>query len=218
MKQQDVIEDDECVCAVLESISLSKTFCEFRLQESWGFGVPRKELSVEFLRDPDAVKGPVCVYGAKGSSVADLWGKRIRGLSWWNASEGRYCFAFYQTKAQDEALKKKELRELQKKLDADRAVPIPPTGHPVYEWRDGMREVSGFGGLYEGACRKMVAAGCARFDTHPDADPQFHGWPGIYGVICEDNDDARALAKVLADACLFVRKNGWEKYVQEMSK
>lgn len=143
--------------------------------------------------------------------------------------------AFYRTKAQDEALREKEHQKIKAELAAASAVPIPPTGHPVYDWQPGMREISGFGGLYEGACRKMVAAGCAWFDEHPEADPQFHGYQGVYGILAEDNDDARNLTKCLiaacpdggpsgamlqatTNACLFVRGHGWNEYVQQMSQ
>ena len=59
------------------------------------------------------------------------------------------------------------------------------------EYTKDMGEISGFGGGYEEACRKMVLAGLDWFDANPDADPQFHGYEGIYGIITEDNDDAK---------------------------
>jgi len=103
-----------------------------------------------------------------------------------------------------------------------------------YEFTPEMGEISGFGGGYEECCRNMVKAGMEWLDAHPEADPRFHGFKGIYGVIDEDNDDARGLTEaVIAGAngdatgamhqatishCLFIRKNRWEKYVEEMSK
>lgn len=103
-----------------------------------------------------------------------------------------------------------------------------------YEWRDGMGEVSGFGGGYEATCRAMVAAGVEWSDAHPEASPQFQGFQGVYGVLMEDNDDAKSLSEAVVAAAngectgamhqatighvLFIRKNGWEKYVEEMSK
>ena len=101
-----------------------------------------------------------------------------------------------------------------------------------YEWTPEMGEVSGFGGGYEETCRAMVKAGCQWFDSHPDADPQFTGYKNIYGIITEDNEDAKALSKaVVAGAnedctgamhqatvgtCLWIRKNGWLAYMKEM--
>lgn len=69
-----------------------------------------------------------------------------------------------------------------------------------FEWTEDMREISGFGGQYERACRAMVSAGCAWWSEHPDADPQFRGNQGIYGLITEENDGAEALGKVIEDA------------------
>lgn len=64
-----------------------------------------------------------------------------------------------------------------------------------------MAEISGFGGGYEGCCRKMVLAGLDWFDAHPDADPKFKSYNNIYGVLIDDNDDAKALsAAVVAGA------------------
>lgn len=102
------------------------------------------------------------------------------------------------------------------------------------EYTPTMGEISGFGGDYEDACRKMVLAGLDWLDANPTADPQFHGYKGIYGVISEDNEDAKALTKAVVDVTggdctgamhqatichiLFIRRNGWDKYVTEMSK
>lgn len=102
-----------------------------------------------------------------------------------------------------------------------------------YQYTDDMAEISGFGGGYEEGCRKMVVAGLKWFDEHPDADPKFHGYEGIYGVISEDNEDAKQLTEVMVAApgehgctgamhqatvghVLHIRAVGWDKYVEEM--
>lgn len=103
-----------------------------------------------------------------------------------------------------------------------------------YLFTPGMSEISGFGGGYEQTCRNMVAAGMEWLDSHPDADPQFHGFKGVYGVIADDNPDAKALSDAVVAGsggdctgamhqaavshCMFIRKNGWTRYVEEMSK
>lgn len=101
-------------------------------------------------------------------------------------------------------------------------------------WTDDMGEISGFGGGYEACCRAMVFAGMDWCDAHPDADPKFHGWKNIYGIIEEDNEDAKALtAAVLAPGeagggatgamhqaaishVLYYRAHGWDKYASEL--
>ena len=103
-----------------------------------------------------------------------------------------------------------------------------------YKYEDEMREISGFGGSYEDACRKMVVAGLEWFDNHPLAEPKFHGYKGIYGIISEDNDIAKELSKVMVDASggdctgamhqatvshvLWIKEHSWEEYVKKMKK
>jgi len=102
-----------------------------------------------------------------------------------------------------------------------------------YEFEDGMAEVSGFGGTYEESCRKMIKAGLEWFDDHPKADPLFTGYRGIYGIISEDNADAKRLSDVVVAAAgdcytgamyqvvavrhiLHAHDVGWKTYVEAM--
>ena len=103
-----------------------------------------------------------------------------------------------------------------------------------YEFTPDMGEISGFGGGYEQACRDMLKAGMEWCDEHPEADPKFHGFKNVYGIVMEDNDDAKALSKAIVagagndctgamhqavlSSVFFIRKNGWGKYVENMSK
>jgi hypothetical protein len=57
-----------------------------------------------------------------------------------------------------------------------------------------MDGVFGFGDGYEETCRKMTLAGLKWLDAHPHADPKFCHSPSIYGIIKDDNEDARALS------------------------
>jgi len=104
----------------------------------------------------------------------------------------------------------------------------------MYEFTEEMGEISGFGGGYEQTCRNMLKAGLEWLDENPQAKPEFHGYKNVYGVIIEDNDDAKQLTKAVVDAAdndctgamhqavissiLWIRKNSWEKYVEAMSK
>ena len=102
-----------------------------------------------------------------------------------------------------------------------------------YKFTDAMGEISGFGGDYEKACRVMLDSGLQWFDANTDADPRFKGCEGVYGVLAENNEDAKALSDVVTkhvdgctgamhqaviSSCLFIKKEGWDKYVDAMSK
>ena len=100
-----------------------------------------------------------------------------------------------------------------------------------YEFEDGMRKISGFSDDYENACRTMLKTGLEWFDKHPDAEPLYKGFKNIYGVIIQDNEDAKTLSKVVTDAVddctgamhqavishiLWIKGNSWEEYVIQM--
>jgi len=103
-----------------------------------------------------------------------------------------------------------------------------------YRFTPAMSEISGFGGGYEKTCRTMLDMGLRWCDAHPEANPKFRGMKGIYGIIDEENRDAKQLSKAVVagsfgdctgamhqavvSAILWIRKNGWAKYVETMSK
>lgn len=100
------------------------------------------------------------------------------------------------------------------------------------EWTDDMGEISGFGGGYEATCRAMAFAGMDWLDAHPEADPQFMGSKNLFGIIIEDNDDAKALTKAIIDAsggdctgamhqatvghALAYKRLGWDEYCRQL--
>jgi len=101
-----------------------------------------------------------------------------------------------------------------------------------YKWQPGMGEISGMGGSYEQGCRAMLIAGLEYLDDHPNLDPRFKGWKGAYGVLVDDNEDAKKLDKAVLDAVdrectgamhhaaietiLWIRHNGWKRFVDSM--
>jgi hypothetical protein len=108
---------------------------------------------------------------------------------------------FYKTRLEREA----DAAEFKRKYDEKHARAmaeswLPETQRAGFEWTDDMRQISGFGGSYERACRSMVSAGCKWWSEHPEAHPTFHGFKGITGVVLEDNEDAKALTKAVIDA------------------
>ncbi len=103
-----------------------------------------------------------------------------------------------------------------------------------YSYTDKCDEISGFGGTYEQGCRQMVIAGLEWFDKHENADPKFHTFKNVFGLIMEDNEDAKKLTDHMSEsvngeatgammqACLdhvkYAKQNGWDKYIEEMEK
>lgn len=96
-------------------------------------------------------------------------------------------------------------------------------------------EISGFGGGYEKTCRLMLVAGLKWLEEHPNTDPKFHGWKNVYGIVREDNDDAKALSEAVVSgapdrdctgamhqavigATLWIKENDLEKYLEIMNK
>ena len=101
-----------------------------------------------------------------------------------------------------------------------------------YSYTDDMDEISGFGGEYEEACRKMVIAGVEWCDAHPNAVLDYKIYSGIYGVTTDETPDTKEMQKVMNDSTgngcsgammqctmghvLHIREVGWDKYVEEM--
>ena len=111
-----------------------------------------------------------------------------------------------------------------------------------------MPQISGFGGSYERGCRAMVLAGAAWLRNNPDADPKFTENSMLFGAAMlykQCNDDAKALDAAMMDAevdmgdgkiarvgdectgamihaatrhVLFIKKKGWDRYVEEMTR
>jgi hypothetical protein len=104
-----------------------------------------------------------------------------------------------------------------------------------YEFNPRMREISGFGGEYENACRKMVIAGMEWLDQHPEAALSFQQCENIYGIITPTNAESIAFTDHICKACgengpsgammhatvehvMAAHKMGWDQYVKEMEK
>ena len=103
----------------------------------------------------------------------------------------------------------------------------------LFPWEDGMREISGFGGDYEEACRNMVYSGMAYLDSNPNASLKGKAYANITGFFEPDSKEAKELEDAVVAAvpdcsgamhhaamshCFFIAKNGWTKYVSEMKK
>lgn len=102
------------------------------------------------------------------------------------------------------------------------------------KYTEEMREISGFGGGYEETCRNMVLAALDWLDENPEADLSYKTFKQVYGLTTDESDDMKTMQGVMVKAAnndctgammqatcahvMFIRKEGWEKYVEEMSK
>jgi len=103
-----------------------------------------------------------------------------------------------------------------------------------YVYTDEMDEISGFGGGYEATCRAMVRAGLLWLDNNIAANLSFKQYENIYGLTFDESDDCKAMQEVMIEASgndctgammqatlnhiMFIYKNGWDKYKEEMIK
>lgn len=103
-----------------------------------------------------------------------------------------------------------------------------------YQYTDKCNEISGFGNSYEEGCRKMVIAGVEWFDKNKESNPKFHVYKDCFGLIIEDNEEAKNLTKHMNDAvngeatgamiqaCVehvrYAHQHGWDKYIESMEK
>ncbi|HMW40274.1 MAG: hypothetical protein K1X68_10755 [Saprospiraceae bacterium] len=103
-----------------------------------------------------------------------------------------------------------------------------------YKYTEKCREISGIGGGYEEACRKMVISGMEWLENHKNATPKFDQFKNIYGFTANENEDMQKMQSAMNEAIndgatgammqcctnhvLFANKNGWEKYILEMEK
>lgn len=103
----------------------------------------------------------------------------------------------------------------------------------IYKFTSDMREITGFGGDYEKSCRDMVIAGIEFLEKNK-LDPEFSTYKNIYGIIKENNEDAKKLTNAMYKAAnydctgammqtcvshvLYIKKNGWDKYVEKMKQ
>jgi hypothetical protein len=142
---------------------------------------------------------------------------------------------YYKTAA-ERAAEAAEFKRAYDEEDARRQAEsfIPPEQPAGFEWTEGTRQISGFGGGYERACRSMVSAGCKWWSEHPEARPEFHGFKGITGVVIEDNEDAKALSQAITSAAdgasgamhqaavnhcfAWKRLGSWQAYQAEMRR
>lgn len=101
------------------------------------------------------------------------------------------------------------------------------------KYTDKMREISGMGGGYEGACRNMVLAGLTWLKKHPKAKLGWKTFKNVYGLTPDKTPDTEKMVDYMVDKgakgdatgamvqatlghVMFIKKNGWKKYKKKM--
>ena len=98
----------------------------------------------------------------------------------------------------------------------------------LYPWTEDMGEISGFGGGYEEACRRMVWAGLAWLEGRPNADLRATVYKNVTGILNPESEDAKELEDAIVaeepdctgamhqftmQICMYVARHGWQKFV-----
>lgn len=113
--------------------------------------------------------------------------------------------------------------------------PSNTSNESKFKFTEKMREISGFGGEYEQACRDMICAGAKWIEENPTAKLSFGQYQGVTGLTTGESPDMIILQDVMNKACgdggcsgammhacsnhsMFIKTKGWDEYVKEMEK
>lgn len=102
-----------------------------------------------------------------------------------------------------------------------------------YTYTEDMREISGFGGGYEQACRDMVVAGLEWCDKNVGADVSYDQFKNVYGLTTNESEDCKKMQQAMLDVAndctgammqasmghiMAIRRMGWDAYVEKMKE
>lgn len=151
----------------------------------------------------------VTVVASPGQTAAELH-------AYWNTETDRQRAAYEASpeykRRQAEAAK---AREAESRVREESLRTIAASGvREAHPWREGMGEISGFGGGYEAACRDMVYAGLALLKTTPDADEKAIE----KAMLAACPDCSGAMYGATTNAVLFIKAHGWEEYARRMTR
>jgi hypothetical protein len=109
-----------------------------------------------------------------GESPADLRAMWQRAMNDATAEHDRKRRAFEATpEGQQQLAETARARAEEERLTREAAEAVESSGiRDRFPWREGMRELSGFGGCYEQACRKMMYTALLWLEQNPSTDPR----------------------------------------------
>jgi len=108
----------------------------------------------------------------------------------------------------------------EKRLQSEASLAVAASGlRESHPWRDGMLEISGFGGGYEVACRTMMYAGLLWLLEHPDADARGTDRDAFQkAIVRAEPGCSGAMFGAAASHAFFIRENGYEAWAERMTK
>lgn len=158
--------------------------------------------------------------------ILRIYGRGIgfasRGICWRKPDSTVLNVAYYLTPEEGEARDEAYRAKLQAEHEARMREPIPPTGHPVYEWTADMGQISGFGSGYEAACRKMVVAGMEWLNANPGLTiDELKSGGTRHGefenaVMAPCPDCSGAMLGAAKNHAAFIWTKGWGAYCESM--
>ncbi len=155
-----------------------------------------------------------------GETPGDLEAAWRRGMDAASAEHDRKRRDFEATpEGQRQIAEAKRAAEDEKRVQAEALAAVESSGlRASHPWRDGMRELSGFGGGYEAACRTMMYAGLLWLREHPEADYRGADRDAFEKAILRAEPGCSgAMFGAAASHAAFIKENGYEAWAARMS-
>lgn len=155
-----------------------------------------------------------------GETPGDLEASWRRGMDAASAEHERKRREFEATpEGQRKLAEAKRAAEEEKRAQYEATAAVEMSGlRESHPWREGMREISGFGGGYEAACRTMMYAGLLWLQEHPEADYRGAERDAFEKAILRiEPGCSGAMFGAAASHAAFIKENGYEAWAARMS-
>jgi len=177
----------------------------------------------------------VRIHAARGETASQIhqrWQSKMHALAEADRKKREAYLATPEGKAELAAAEARQQEQERRREESLRTIEASGV-RKTFQWTDDMREISGFGGRYEAACRDMLYAGIAWLQEHPNADLKAKTYTNVIGLLIAESTDAKSLEKAVVAACpdcsgamhhvtmlgcIFISRNGWDRYAAAMRK
>jgi hypothetical protein len=161
------------------------------------------------------------LFAAPGMSVGDVVGaydEHCRRAS--EAHEAKRRVHEATPDGQRELAERRRLAAEESRLQHEAVAAVEASGlRARYPWRDGIRELSGFGGGYEAACRTMMYAGLLWLGECPTADARGADKLAFENAILRvEPGCSGAMFGAAASHALFIHEKGYAEWCSQMTE